>query len=126
VDVSAIANCFVSNTSLQSLDIFGDYQTEALEVLADVLKHHNSTLQQFQLPHWLPRADSLRTQIEYYTMLNQYGRAQAQQKDTTLTAMVSLLVAVPVKNLPGSMAKKRLDILHGLLAESPSMWSTPV
>jgi hypothetical protein len=57
--------------------------------------------------------------IDYYTLLNRYGRSVARSRTTRLIDFITLLTPVAEEDL------QRHNIQYGLLREAPSLWSAP-
>ena len=94
--------------------------------LSQVLREHNSSLKTVLCvpPPYGERHSHENQQIQYYTLLNRFGRGRVRSVNCSRHALVETL-----RGVTGSLDLQRkqngvLNVLYGILHEVPMMWST--
>jgi hypothetical protein len=127
-----IVNGLATNTSLGTLDMMTQENISIgneLASLVEVLKHHNTSLKEFNFARKNNDDKEVHAKVVYYTTLNLWGRGMARRVDTTLEGFVSLVCAVESDNDSASAAtstcipERKLNIQYALLTECPGLWS---
>jgi hypothetical protein len=115
--LGVVCKALQSNKSLH--DFWSNYKMDdkIARVFVHVLKSHNNATLRSLSPAFLYDAYP---RLQYYLHLNQCGRAQARDPETSIQDFIALLVSTAV---PQNNGLETLSLQYGLLRESPGLWS---
>jgi hypothetical protein len=99
--------------------------------LWEILQDHNSTLSNGQLSPAdritsntvQERKSVVREKIDFFFLLNKWGREQTSNPETSLEDFLELLRRVNNSSECWTPREKNLSLLFGLLREQPVIWS---
>ena len=125
LDMELLCRVLQFNNTLKILDAPKVLESKVSRgCLAYVLENHNSTLQYARIFASIELEQEEEFQkVEYFTRLNQYGRAQVQDPSTKNSSFVKLLQNLRAL-LRVSSTTACLSVQYGLLREAPSLWCT--
>ncbi|CAB9499397.1 expressed unknown protein [Seminavis robusta] len=114
-----------ANHTLQRLHFLPPIsELSTLKSLLETLEHGNTLLglQEVSVDQSL-RKYAAHKKLEYYLLLNQYGRATVRRDDADANTLMQLLDTVQNDTTCSTTLKKnRYKLLYGLLRESPTLW----
>jgi hypothetical protein len=127
VKIGPVCESLKGNKTLRRFDYPATLDTKAKRgLLAETLENHNSTLEyvRISIPNVVHEEVECK-KIQYFTRLNQFGRAKVQNPSTTTASFVKLLRNFDTLSLV-CRPHDKLAIQYGLLRESPSLWCTDI
>lgn len=139
VDIATVCEALKTNSSLEGLGIDIPHSPADVELLEDVLKDYNSSLEGASFSPLFPRCEAVWEKVEYYTELNRTGRQKLRGAIVSTHQLIRVLSEAPAvlewdndsesssssgaeQEREDQRSKKELGLMYGLLHECVGTW----
>ena len=124
IDIDKLCAALKAQKTLKTLDLRNNLtcrEKSSRAKLANVLRDHNTTLEEIVVPLWTKDCQESQ-RIAYYGKLNRYGIGKTRDPSTSCKELVRLLCAVHNSQEP---IQSKTNLRYALLRETPSIWLCP-